>query len=226
MSIRSKSLIALAAFACVGALDVAPAGAASTQCAARCGSVFSRALGVYGNSGPVEAVLDGQARVGQPVILNTPSNMDPSEDIIPERRTVSAFYADGLVSTAVNARYGSLLAVQQQYAPFGIETGLCVGLDEAAHQNQGLTLQPCDVSARTVWILDFPDSPSTAPAYFPIVNASTTGFDRPFAMDLPRDELVNGRHTLQIHVRRLKFLGSERTLPDSQLWGFLSGTVG
>jgi hypothetical protein len=77
--------------------------------------------------------------------------------------------------------------------------------------------------ARPVWILDFPDSPATG--FFPIVNASTTNFDRPFAMDLPQDEVATAQRILQIHVRHLKFLGRERTLPDGQLWGVLLGVL-
>ena len=39
------------------------------------------------------------------------------------------------------------------------------------------------------------------------------------------DEVVNDRKTLQIHVRRLKFLTDDKTLPDSQLWGFIQGVL-
>jgi hypothetical protein len=61
--------------------------------------------------------------------------------------------------------------------------------------------------------------------YFPILNGSTTKFERPYAMDLPRDEVVSVQGTLQIHVRRLKYLTDEKTLPDSQLWGFRQGVL-
>ena len=60
---------------------------------------------------------------------------------------------------------------------------------------------------------------STAPAWFPIVNASTTDFRRPFAMSLKRDEIMSGHQLLHVRVRLLKFLTNEKTLPDSQLWG-------
>jgi len=70
-----------------------------------------------------------------------------------------------------------------------------------------------------VWILDDADSPATAPAYFPIVSGSTTDVVRPFAMDLPQDEVASDHQILQIHVRRLQFLGDEKALPDRQLWG-------
>ena len=42
-------------------------------------------------------------------------------------------------------------------------------------------------------------------------------------MDLRRDEIVSGQRNLQIRVRRLKYLGDEKTLPDTQLWGFIPG---
>jgi hypothetical protein len=55
---------------------------------------------------------------------------------------VSEFYAAGLVSADVNSHYGALFGVQQEYAPYGIGAGLCVGLAKVAYQNEGLTLQP------------------------------------------------------------------------------------
>ena len=104
---------------------------------------------------------------------------------------MSDFYADGMVSAEVNSHYGNLDAVQQKYAPFGIETGLCVGLASVAYQNEGLTLQPCD-DPTTVWVI-YPAPPATTGGYFPIVNATTTDFSRPFAMHLPRNEVASGK---------------------------------
>ena len=37
-------------------------------------------------------------------------------------------------------------------------------------------MQPCSIPGTTVWIIDTADSP----AYFPIVNGSTTDFTHPF----------------------------------------------
>jgi hypothetical protein len=221
MSIKRKLLVAAATLTVLGGVS-ASAYAATPECGSQCGSVFSYELGSYTQLGPVEAVLGGVARVGQPVILKPASSSDPSQDIIPEGKPVSAFYDAGLVSAEVNSRYGHLLGVQQRYAPYGERTDLCVGL-ETVSQNEGLTLQPCNVSARTVWIIDTPDS--HVPLFFAIVNAATRTFERPFAMDLRRDEVVNDRKTLQIHVRRLKFLTDDKTLPDTQLWGFWEGVL-
>lgn len=159
-------------------------------------------------------------QVGQPVILKAPASAsDPSEDTIPHRRTVADWYAAGMVSAAANAHYGSLPGVQIEAAPYGMPSGLCVALASVAYQNEALTLQPCNVPNLTVWILDTPDSESTAPAWFPIVNASTTDFSRPFAMSLKEDEIVSDHQLLHIRVRHLQFLTNKKTLPDSQLWG-------
>jgi hypothetical protein len=223
MSVTRKVLAAAAALTVlggVGAVETLPASAATPACGAQCISIFSRELGTYAQPGPVEDVLGGVAQVGQPVILKAPpSASDPSQDTIPHRRPVSEWYADGMVSAAVNAHYGSLPGVQIEYAPYGVPSGLCVALASIAYQNEALTLQPCDVPNLTVWVLDFPDSASTAPAWFPIVSASTTDFHRPFAMSLKQDEIVSAHQLLHIRVRHLKFLTNEKTLPDSQLWG-------
>jgi len=229
MSITSKMLGAVATLtvvSVVSAVEALSASAATSVCGSQCGSVFSRELGTYAQPHVVEDVLDGVAKIGQPVILKQASGSDPSEDIIPHRELVSAFYAAGMVSAAVSHHYGGLLAVQQEYAPFGIGTGLCVGLPSVAYQNEALTLRPCNVPGVTVFIVDTRDSPTTAAAgYFPIVNASTTDFSRPFAMDVPQDEVASAHQTLQICLRHLQFLTDEKTLRDRQLWGFHSGVL-
>jgi hypothetical protein len=227
LSIKRKVLAAAVTLTMVGGVSAAGTGAASAAtpaCGPACISVFSSELGTYADPNFVEAVLGGAgANVGQPVGLKQASGTDPSQDFLPggatRGGTVSDFYADGMVSAEVNSHYGNLAAVQQKYAPFGRESGLCVGLASVAYQNEGLTLQPCDVPATTVWII-YP-VPAATP-YFAIVNASTTDFRRPFAMHLPRNEVVTGV-PLQMQVRRLQFRTAGRTLPARQLWGAVFG---
>ena len=225
MSITRKLLAALATLTICGVsaaatLSITTASAATPACGAHCISIFNRALGTYAQPGPVEATLQGVAQVGQPVVLKAPpSGSDPSQDEIAHRRPISEWYADGMVPAAVNEHYGNLAGVQIEYTPSGVATGLCVGLASVAYENEGLTLQPCSVPNLTVWVLDTPDSPSTAPAWFPIVNASTTDFRRPSAMSLVPDEVASDHQLLQILARRLQFRTDEKTLPDRQLWG-------
>ena len=219
MSTKRKVLAVVATLTIVGGVSAAATGAASAathECAERCISVFSSELGTYAQPNFVEAVLGGgRANVGQPVGLKKADRFDSSQDIQPVAGTVSDFYELGLVSAQANSHYGSLHAVQQKYAPFGMPTDLCVGLASVAYQNEGLTLQPCSAGT-TVWIIDA--VPPTTSGYFPIINASTTDFRRPFAMHLPRDEVASGK-PLQMQARRLQFLTGEKTLPARQLWG-------
>lgn len=208
--------LAFAAFA-AGALS---ASGATPACGPTCISVFSKELGSSDQPGPVEDVLDGVAAIGQPLILKQASSSDTSEDTVANVMPVPAFYAAGMVSAEVSMHYGGLPAAQIQYAPDGVRTGLCVGLATVAYQGEGLTLQPCSVPAVTVWILD----PTGLPAgYFAIINASTTQFEHPFAMDLPQDEVASPHQLLQIRVRRLQFLGNDKSLPDRQVWGIHRG---
>ena len=226
MSIK-RSVVAVAAtvFAAgVIMLATLSAGAATPECVENCISIFSRVLGSYANPNVVETVLDGVAEVGQPVIQAPASGSDSSQDFLPDVRTVSDFYEAGLVSAEVNDHYGTETAAQIRYAPFGdTSNGLCVGLATTAFQGQGLTLQPCSVSARTVWIVD---TPMGAPEFYvTIVNGSTTDFSRPFAMTYPQDQLATDQRTQQILVRRLQFLGKDKVVPDRQLWGLHFGPL-
>lgn len=205
----------------LGVATAAPAQAATPECGPNCISVFNAGLG----PGFVEAVLDGgTAQIGQPVGLSPVSGTDPSLDFLPggasntapgQVALVSDFFADGMVSAEVNAHYMDFPAVQQKYAPFGEETGLCVGVERVA-QNEDLVLIPCDVPGTTVWIV-YPVSPGpTEP--FAIVNGGTTDFDRPFAMHLPVNETASGSEQLQMELRHLQFLGDDDTLRLRQLW--------
>ncbi|MGY1694653.1 MULTISPECIES: hypothetical protein [unclassified Geodermatophilus] len=232
LSARRTALTAAATFTLVGGLSTvatAPAQAATPECGAGCISVFSSELGTFADPNFVEAVLDGgAARVGQPVGLKPATGTDPSEDFKPGRATgggtVSDFFADGMVSAEANSHYGHLNAVQQEYAPYGIETGLCVGVARVA-QGEDLTLQPCDVPGTTVWIV-YPAAGGPTSDYFAIVNAGTTDFDRPFAMHLPRNEVRSGDPELQMELRHLQYRTGEDTLPARQLWGAVFGPQG
>jgi hypothetical protein len=229
LPIKRKVLAAVVTLTIVCVVSAAATGvasAASPQCADRCISVFSSELGTYDQPNFVEAILgDGVARIGQPVGLKPANKFDPTQDIKPDGpfpySTVADFFAEGMVSTEANQHYGHLQAVQQRYAPFDVDTDLCVGL-ASVKQNEGLTLQPCSVPGTTVWVVQM--DLGTPSGYFPIVNAATTDFRRPFSMHLPRNEVASGR-PLQMQARRLQFLSDEKTLRARQLWGAWPGEL-
>ena len=224
MSIKRKLLAATATLTILGGLSAAatvPAGAATPACGAPCVSVFSSPLGTVTQPNFVEAVLGGEARVGQLVGLKRASGSDPSEDIMGTLGSVSDFYAQGMVSAEVNLHYGALTAAQLQYAPLGVTTGLCVGVADDAYQNEPLSLQLCSVPGRTVFIL----GPRNSAGYFPIINASTTDFSRPFAMAYPRHVDTTDETLPPIRLRRLQYQGRDHTLPGTQLWGVYRGII-
>jgi hypothetical protein len=213
MSIKSKVPAVAAGLILAGGLSAAatlPASASTTQCGSACVQIFSK---LYG-PGFVESVFQGTAAAGQPTIVHAASNTDPTGDfIVSQAGPVSMFYAEGMVSAAVNAHYGPRTAVQVEYAPDGQGTGLCSAVATTAYQGEGLTLQPCSTPGTSVFILDFPDA-TAAGGYFPIVNASTTDFTHPYTMTL--DGNPAHKPFPQITLQRLR--GNPTDVPDNQLW--------
>jgi hypothetical protein len=226
MSIKRTMLFATTLAVVAGASSVAtPTGQAATpECGERCISVFSHALGTYAEPNFVEGVLHGAAKVGQPVIVSEASGSNPSQDLLPRLRPVSVFHAAGMVSDDVKDRYSDHLAVQIEYAPSGNGTELCVGLKKAAYQNEGLTLQPCDVPGTTVWVIDTLNF-DPEDGIFALVNASSRNLVRPFAMSFPHSADPSDELNAQITVRRLQFLGRDRSPTLRQLWGALNGPL-
>ena len=216
MLIKTKVLATAAGLILAGGLSAAatlPAGASTTQCGSACVQISSK---MYG-PGFVESVFQGIAAAGQPTILHAASDSDPTGDFINPLGhpvLVSTFYAQGMVSAAVNAHYGSEPAVQVEYAPFGQGTGLCAAVATPAYQNEGLSLQPCSTPGTTVFIIDKNDSPGTWPAWFPIVNASTADFTHPYTMTI--DGNPADKPFPQITLQRMH--DNPTDVPDNQLW--------
>ena len=228
MSIKSKALAAAATLALAGGFSMmgaSSANAATPQCGNGCVEIFSRLFGTSTHPNFVETVSHGVAKIGQPLILSRAGSSNPAQDLLPLMAgLVSDFFTAGLLSADVNRHYGNLRATQIEYAPFGVASGLCVGLATTAFQGEGLTLQRCSVSAKTVWIVDTADSPKTAAeGFFPLVNGSTTDFCHPFAMTYPRHAYPTHKPAAQIRVRHL--VNNPTHVPDRQLWGTAFGVL-
>jgi hypothetical protein len=237
MSFKSKVLAGAASLALVGGLAVTgglAADAATPSCGHNCINIFNRQFGTY-RHGPnfILDVFRQGARVGQPIILFRTSNADPAEDFtVSFQGNVSDFFAAGLVSSAVALHYGGLAkgadddaAYELEYAPFGVDSGLCVGLAATATQGEGVTLQPCGVSAKTVWIIDTNDSPATLNrGYVPLINGSTTNFSHPHVLTYPSNGFPTDKPRPQLFVNNLTGFSHGIGTPigsvdDTQLWG-------
>ena len=245
MSIKSKIVAAAGALALAGGLATAgalSASAATPPCGHRCIDLFSREFGTHSHPNFVIDTLRQGANLGQPIILFRTSNSDPAEDFtVSFQGSTSDFFAAGMVSPAVALHYGCTVgpfvtcaagvddpAFEQEYAPYGVDSGLCVGVARTAYQGEGVTLQPCGVSSKTVWILDLNDSPSTINHdYVPLINGSDTNFSHPFVLTYPKNGYPTDRPRPQLLTQNLTGFSQGHyplgtpigNVNDNQLWG-------
>jgi len=248
MSIKTKVLAAAATLTLVGgvgaagALTAGTASAATPSCGPACIDIFSHQFGTHLHPNFVLDVLRQGEKVGQPIILFRAANYDPAEDFtVAFQGTVADFYAAGLVSAAVALHYGCIAGVnfpdcsagvndpafEFEYAPFGANSGLCVGVAATAFSGEGVTLQSCGASSKTVWIADTADSPATIThGYIPLINGSDTNFSHPFVLTYPASGYPTDTPRPQIVVTNLT--GFSHGFPPgpvlssvnaNQLWG-------
>jgi len=276
MSIKSKLLAGAATLTLVGgvglagALTAGPAAAGTPSCGPGCINIFNQD---FGPSFVVDVLRQGE-KVNQPIILFRTTNFDPAEDwSISFQGTVADFFVAGLVNAATALHYGcdaattgfaggtcsttkglgypNLNAFEIEYAPFGVDSGLCMGVAATAFQDEGVTLQPCGVSAKTVWIVDdatrpgaafgttrgfpvdtVPGTPGETPGYVPLINGSNTNFSHPFVLTYPNNAFPTDKPRPQITVQNLTGFqapGNGGVLPvistvtSNQLWNSALG---
>lgn len=114
-------------------------------------------------------------------------------------------------------------AWENEYAPFGVDSGLCMGVASIAFQGEGVTLQACGVSARTVWIEDTADS--SAAGYYVAINGSDTNFSDPFVLTYPSDAYPTDKPRPQLTVTNLTGFSSGPADNDDQLWTGFKGIL-
>ena len=250
MGFKSKVFAAAATLTLVGGVSTVgmlSASAATPSCGNACVDIFSRVFGTHRTPNFVLDVWRQGAKVGQPIILFRTSNTDPAEDFVPSvQGTTADFFAAGLVSAAVALHYGCIPAnsptgggnfpnclltsvddpaIEIEYSPFGVDSGLCVGVAATATAKEGVTLQPCGVSSKTVWVVDINDSPATLrTGYVPLINGSTTNFSHPHVMTYPSNGFPTDRPRPQLFVNNLTGFSHGIGTPigsvdDTQLWG-------
>jgi hypothetical protein len=187
MSLKRVVVAAMAALALIGgagAAGMSAAGAASPSCGRTCIDLLSRLFGTRAKPTFLVDTFRRADNLGQPVILFRASNDDPAEDFtVSASGTVADFYAAGLVGAAVDLHYANDLAYEVQYAPYGVDSGLCAGVPAVAASNTKISLQPCGETAKTIWIVG--SSGSIKTSYVPLINGSDTNFSRPFVLTYP-----------------------------------------
>jgi hypothetical protein len=221
MSVKGKIFTALAALSLAGGVSVAatPAvNAATSDCGISCIDFFSALYGTTANPGYIlEAQGGGTGRIGQPIILAQASNGNPAEDfMLVGQGPVSDFYEAGLVAEGLASRYGGDLAYAIEYAPSGTATGECVGVGATPSDATPVTLQPCELTADTVWILDHGQ---TSGSDFTLINGATSdNFRDPYALTAG---FTPGGQLSTVNL----YTTVTGTALQSQQWGDITGAV-
>jgi hypothetical protein len=242
-----------------GTLAGGTAYAGTPSCGIACVNLFSYQYGTHETPTFVVDVLRQGQKVGQPIILFRTSNADPAEDWTASfQGTVADFYAAGMVTAAFALHYGCIPtgttvypadaanfpdcfgtqltlndpAFEIEYTPLGQFSGLCVGVASTAVQEEGVTLQECGASSKTVWAVDLFDQPfdTFGTHYVPLINGSDTNFSQPYVLTYPQSGYPTDRPRPQLQVDNLTgysmsfpptfpLILNYPTIPDYQLWG-------
>jgi len=240
MSIKSKVFAAAAALTLVGgagAIAATSANAATPSCGKYCIDIFNHDFGTHAHPNFVQDTYRQVEKVGTPQILFRVANFDPAEDYtFSYQGLVSDFYAAGLVSAELNLHYGGGAtgfpddaAFELQYSPYGVDSGLCSGVATTAIAGEDVTLQPCGVSSKTVWVVDGQDS--AGHGYMPFINGSDTNFSQPFVLTYPANAYPTDNPRPSLYVTNLT--GSQGangvpiagTIDSSQLFGWNLGIL-
>jgi hypothetical protein len=271
MFIKSKVFAAAAAVTLVAgagaaaAFTVGTASADTPACGDTCLDLFSNTFGTYAQPNFLLDTLRQGEKVGQPNILFRTSNTDPAEDFtIASQGLVSDFNKAGLVSNALDLHYGGAgcedydpttatcitfypddQAVEIEYSPFGVDSGLCMGTATTAVNGTKVSLQPCGATAKTTWILDDADGfgfPAPIPTvtvvgsgqiraivpkaadgvYVPLINGSGVNFSHPAVLTYPQNSYPTDTPRPQLHTQTLQ-IDSNDVVNSNQEWGFDQG---
>jgi hypothetical protein len=253
----ASTLTLLGGVATAGVLGTSvSANAATPSCGISCVDIFSQEYGTHGDPQFLLDVYQQHIKIGQPIILFRESNADLAEDFRPEfQGTVADFYAASMVTAAFALHYGCIPigstttnadgnfpdcfgtqltfndpAFEIEYTPNGQFSGLCVGVASTAVQEEGVTLQECGASSKTVWAIDLYDQPfdTFVTGYAPLINGSDTNFSQPFVLTYPQSGYPTDKPRPQLQVDNLTgytqgyppaVVLNYPTIPDNQLWG-------
>jgi hypothetical protein len=234
MSVKGMIAAGAAALAVAGGAAVAvtfQAHAATPSCGAACVDVFSAIPATPDQPGfVIESYEQGQA-TGTPIVLADAGHTNPAEDFtVSSPDLVYDFYQAGLVTSYVALHFGCIAgadfptcpagsandyAFEIQYSPYGAPTGECVGLAAAPTAGEHVTLQPCGVSGKTLWI---PDTSAPASGFFPLING-----EDPSSLGLTYPGTSAGPGTTPTPV--LEMASLPESAPDSQLWSLPTGVI-
>jgi len=224
MSIKKKVFAVAATMTMVGgvsAVGLMSASAATPSCGTTCVTGYGEE---YNTSFVLDVLRQGE-KVGQPIILFRASNSDPAEDFTySDEGTVGDFYTAGLVSEALSFQYSGDEAYELEYAPYGVDSGLCTGVGSTAANGTPVVLEPCGSSSKTVWVVDSADASN---GYYPVINGSDTNFSHPFVLHYPGSAYPTDMPRPQLNTWTLQeYSTTPATVYDNELWSEYTGVDG
>jgi hypothetical protein len=205
---------AAAASAALIALTAPAAGAATPQCGSGCAALYNL---IYGNSKVIGAADASGTRAfqGEFAFLTTASSSNQAEDwALEDEGTVSDFYAASLVSAGLNLHYGNDEVYEYEYVPYGVGSGLCLGVPGHASNGTVVSLQPCGESAQTLWVYDAADQYQRQ---VPFISGLDTNFAYP-------EVLTADSAGVNLSVHELT--GGNGVIDDGQYWSSEFGVLG
>ena len=173
--LRSKIFAGLAVLTLAGTgitIATTTGNAAASDCT-NCINPASQAF-----SGDVAAVSGGMAQVGQKVILSA-AGLSAEDFILLNEGTVQDFYNAGIIGPAVGLTWPKNTVYEFEYAPAGVQSGLCLGTPKTAADGVAADLENCGVNAQTTWI---PLTIDDIGGFEPVINGTDTNVNTPFVL--------------------------------------------
>jgi hypothetical protein len=226
MSTKTKVLAAAAALTlagAAGAIGAVSANAATTSCGRSCIDIYSHLFGTHAHPNFVLDVSQPGTATGTPIILSQASNGNSGEDFsISFQGTVQSFFEAGLVSASLDLHYHNLHAYEIQYSPHGVDSGKCVGVGTTAADGIKVTLQPCGVSSKTIWVVD--SFSAIKGNYVPLINGSDVNFSDPYVLNYPGNGYPTDNPRPELQTWTLQKFSNHRTA-GNELFSANSGVL-
>lgn len=213
MTGRRVRTAAVAAAVAVGIALAPAAHAATTQCGDNCEALYNLTFGTA-DVVAVAGASGTSARTGQAVELLAASGGNQGEDwVLEDEGTVADFFAAGYISAAFNLHYSGDEVYEYDYIPFGTFTGECLGVASVAGNGTPVSLQPCGISAKTLWATDTADQ---FQRQLPLINGSDTNFSFPYVLTADSTGRSMTTHMLT---------GGNGVIDTGQYWGTEFGVL-
>jgi len=134
----------------------------------------------------VLGVVGSGERIGQLVNMQPVANVANQNWVVSSTGTVSKFYTAGLATAAMEQAYPNNEAYEYEYAPFGVTSGLCLGVPGTPQSGTPVSLQPCGTSAATMWVAGAADQSGS----IPLISGLSADFAQPLVLTVKSSNAV------------------------------------